>query len=87
MQNSRLLPSLRLGMPYKRLDRVVAATTTSELTEGKTYTVLGVRGMLLYIATDKRKRKYLSMNLFIPYEQYFKRQEEEIRKKLEDRGF
>jgi hypothetical protein len=74
-------------MPYKRLDRVVAITTTMDLTEGKTYTILGVRKKQLYIATDKRKRKYLSMNFFIPYEQYFKRQEEEIRKKLEERGF
>lgn len=74
-------------MPYKRLDRVVAVMTTAELTEGKIYTVLGVKKGQLYIATDKRKRKYLSMDLFMSYEQYFKEQEERVRKKIEERGF
>ena len=75
-------------MSFKRLDKVVAISSVSRLlTEGKVYTVLGVRSQQLYVATDNRKKKYCSASYFIPYEQYFKRQEEEIQKKLEDRGF
>lgn len=75
-------------MPYKRLDRVVAIKTHKGLTEGKIYTVLGVKDQRLLISIDnKQGRKYLSMNFFMPEEQYFAKRDRELRDKLENRGF
>jgi len=72
---------------YKRLDRVVAIRTTPHVTEGKIYTVLGVKRHHLLIATDKHKRIYLQSDLFLPEDIYCNRVNSEIEQKLEDRGF
>jgi hypothetical protein len=70
---------------FKRLDRVIAIESTRYLTKGKVYTVLGVRGKggALLIATDLKKKVYLSADLFVSEEE----QNKEIINRLENRGF
>lgn len=76
-------------MSLKRLDRVVALRSTKHLTEGKTYTVLGVKasGSLVLIATDKKERRYLRSNSFMLESKFYDREDEEQQKRLEERGF
>lgn len=76
-------------MSLKRLDRVVALRSTKYLTEGKTYTVLGVKasGSLVLIATDKKERRYLRSNSFMLESKFYDREDEEQQKRLEERGF
>lgn len=76
---------------HKRLDRVIAIKSTTELTRGKTYTVLGVKAYgeskpLLLIATDQKRRRYIAAHLFVPEEIYRTKEEEKIGKELEERG-
>ena len=76
-------------MRFKRLDRVIALKSTRHLTEGKIYTVLGVRasGSLVLIATDKKERRYLRSNTFMLESQFYAEEDEEQQKRLEERGF
>ena len=70
---------------FKRLDRVVALYSTKYITKGKSFVILGVRGKgkSLLIATDLKKKIYLSADSFVSEEE----QNKEIIDRLEDRGF
>jgi len=69
----------------KRLDRVIAIKSSKYITKGKIYTVLGVKGSgsLLLIATDIKKRVYISTDHFIPEWQ----EQQDLLDRLEDRSF
>jgi len=70
---------------FKRLDRVIAIVSSKYLTKGKIYNILGVRsnGKSLLIATDLKKKIYLSADLFVSEEEVNK----DIIDRLEGRGF
>jgi len=67
----------------KRLDRVVAVQSNNYITKGKIYIVLGVKKDRFLIATDLKKKIYLSSQYFISEEE----QNRNMIKRLEERGF
>jgi len=79
--------------PFKKNDIAVAKSGYVDwLTQGKRYTVLGVKTYpngddLLFVVTDDRRRRYVDAKLFIPLEQALSSEEKELRDKLEQKDF